>query len=282
MPHSTQIPSDVDSLIFLEGNLADIHEKPFHFKCGFYLICTSGSASVSTGAENYILSAETELIFLTGSPVLLSGVSDDFHIQMVLFPREMLVKAMLPIDTPYLNYAYEDPCYHHNDTPRARMTWHIACSWLDLAKSLFSDSKSQFRSIQEFNFLQGLLLWLFSTAPDKADISHGFSTLQQLCKKFMMLIRENAATRHDVSFYAEKLCVSARYLHKATSSCLDGKSPKEIIDNQLVAEIEVRLNTPSLTITEIAEALNFADQSYLSRFFKRHTGLSPQEWRSRL
>lgn len=275
------IPSEVSELTYIEGNLEQLHGIPFHFRCGLYLICTEGSCLVSTGAENYTLTSETELIFLTGSLLLMTDVSEDFHIQMVLFPKEMMMKAMLPIDTPYMNYAYEDPCYHHNDTPRARKTWHIACTWLDLAKSLFGGKKSQFKNIQEFNFLQGLLLWLFSTAPDKVDISHGMSTLQQLCKRFMLLIREHGAVSHDVSYYADKLCVSARYLHKATSSCLGGKSPKELIDSQIVAEIEVLLNNPDISITEIAEQLNFADQSYLSRFFKRHTGFSPLEWRSK-
>lgn len=276
---TVSIPADVAGVTYLEGNLEQLHDTPFHFKCGLYLICTSGSCKISTGAENYLLSAETELIFLTGSLLLMSDVSGDFHIQMVLFPKEMMMKAMLPIDTPYMNYAYEDPCYHHNDTPRARMTWHIACTWMDLAKSLFDGKKSQFRNLQENNFLQGLLLWLFSTAPEKVETGRGMSTLQQLCKKFLILIREHGAVRHDVSFYAESLCVSARYLHKATSSCLDGKSPKELIDSQIIAETEVLLNNPDISLAELAEQLNFADQSYLSRFFKRHTGCSPQEWR---
>lgn len=57
------------------------------------------------------------------------------------------------------------------------------------------------------------------------------------------------------------------------------KTPKQLIDEQLIAEAKVLLNEPCLSVTEIAELLNFADQSYLSRFFKKNTGMSPKEFR---
>ena len=48
---------------------------------------------------------------------------------------------------------------------------------------------------------------------------------------------------------------------------------------ELIAEAKVLLNEPQLSVTEIAEQLHFADQSYLSRFFKKNTGISPKEFR---
>ena len=51
------------------------------------------------------------------------------------------------------------------------------------------------------------------------------------------------------------------------------------IPYELIAEAKVLLNEPCLSVTEIAELLNFADQSYLSRFFKKNTGMSPKEFR---
>ena len=60
---------------------------------------------------------------------------------------------------------------------------------------------------------------------------------------------------------------------------MNSKTPKQLIDEQLIAEAKVLLNEPCLSVTEIAELLNFADQSYLSRFFKKNTGMSPKEFR---
>lgn len=85
----------------------------------------------------------------------------------------------------------------------------------------------------------------------------------------MQLIREYSMHEHQVAFYAEKLCISSRYLHKITVRHLDGKKPKQLIDEQLVAEIKVLLNEPRLSVTEIAEQLHFPDQSYLTLSLKR-------------
>ena len=67
----------------------------------------------------------------------------------------------------------------------------------------------------------------------------------------------------------------------ATTMCLNGKSPKQLIEDQLLSEVQVLLNDLTLTVTEIAERLHFPDQSYLTRFFKRRTGMSPREYRQR-
>ena len=276
-----RIPANVESLFYIDGNMADLQEKPHHFMCGLFMICVKGHCTLTTGVETYDIQPETDLTFFTGTLFQIESMSDDFYARLLLFPKDMFMKAMLPIDTPYLNYSYEHPCFHHDENLRNRKSWEIICTWFDLASDLFEGHRSQYRELQEFNFLQGLLLWQFSTVPDKIEVSPKLSTLQILCQKFLQLVREHGAKNHDVMFYAERLCVSARYLHRATSLCLDGKSPKDLIDSQLVAEIKVLLDDPTISVTSIAQQLNFADQSYLSRFFKRHTGLSPQEWRLR-
>ena len=62
---------------------------------------------------------------------------------------------------------------------------------------------------------------------------------------------------------------------------MNGKTPKQLTDEQLAVEIKVLLNDPHLSVAEIALLCNFPDQSYLSRFFRKHTGFSPKEFRTR-
>ena len=95
----------------------------------------------------------------------------------------------------------------------------------------------------------------------------------------MQLVRDHGAQEHQVAFYSEKLCITPRYLHQITVRYMGGRSPKQLIDEQLVAEIKVLLSEPDLSVTEIAERLHFTDQSCLTRFFKKHTGLSPRDSR---
>ena len=253
---------------------------PYHFRCGIYLICTQGEAVVSTGVQKYIFNEQTELIFLTGGLLQVLETSGDLQVKMLMFPKEAFLNAMLPIDTPYFNYTHEHPCYHYTADERSQKTWRQINLWMDMAQMLFTEPMPQFRGQQEHNFLQSLLMWLFNTIPEKLAVSKQYSRTQLLCHRFMQLIREYSMHEHQVAFYAEKLCISSRYLHKITVRHLDGKKPKQLIDEQLVAEIKVLLNEPRLSVTEIAEQLHFPDQSYLTHFFKKNTGISPKEFRA--
>ena len=277
---SSSFPSDVHSICYLDTDLMPLREHPYHFRCGFYLVCTQGRALVSTGVQQYVFDEQTELIFLTGSLLEVLDTTPDFHARALFFPQEVFLKAILPIDTPYFNYTHEHPCYRHTPDERSQKTWREMLLWMDMARMLFAENQSTFQPQHEHNFLQSLLMWLFNTIPDKqAATGIQYNRKQQLCHRFMQLVREHSSQEHLVPFYATRLCITPRYLYEATTQYLDGKSPKQLIDEQLVAEIEVLLNNPTLSITGIAAQLNFADQSCLSRFFKKQTGLSPKEYR---
>ena len=93
-------------------------------------------------------------------------------------------------------------------------------------------------------------------------------------------MHEHCASQREVSFYADKLCISTKYL---TGICkaVTGDSAKKIIDDFAILEIKVLLQSTELTVQEIADRLGFPDQSYLGRYFKRHEGMSPKEYQSK-
>lgn len=93
-------------------------------------------------------------------------------------------------------------------------------------------------------------------------------------------MHEHCASQREVSFYADKLCISTKYL---TGICkaVTGDSAKKIIDDFAILEIKVLLQSTELTVQEIADRLVFPDQSYLGRYFKRHEGMSPKEYQSK-
>lgn len=276
-----QLPLEISAVQYMETDLLDLKQSPCHFKYGLYAICTQGYGVISTGVQQYDFCDQTELILLTGGLLQLFSSSSDFKIRAILFPQDVFLKAILPIDTPYFNYTHEHPYYHHTEDDRSQKTWREILLWMDMAQMLFDCNDSTFRLQQEHNFLQGLLMWLFNTIPEKQTVNTGiYSRKQILCHQFMQLIREHSINEHQVPFYAERLCISSRYLHEITTRYLHGKTPKQLIDEQLIAETKVLLSNPRLSITEIADRLHFPGQSYLSRFFKKNTGWSPKDFRS--
>ena len=120
----------------------------------------------------------------------------------------------------------------------------------------------------------------YNTIQEKQETKKQYSRKQILYYQFLKLVREYSTREHQVAFYADKLCITSRYLNEIISLYVNGRTPKQLIDEQLTAEIKVLLDDPHLSVTEIAQHFNFPDQSYLSRFFKKNTGLSPKEFRN--
>ena len=81
-----------------------------------------------------------------------------------------------------------------------------------------------------------------------------------------------------VHYYAGRLNVSSRYLGQVTRR-ISGKAPKAIIDDFLIREIELQLNTTDRTVQEIAYSCGFSSQAHLTKFFRKLRGMSPTAFR---
>lgn len=101
---------------------------------------------------------------------------------------------------------------------------------------------------------------------------------EELVYKFLNLVTEHYSTNREVSFYADKLCISPKYLTMVVHD-VTGKSAKECIVEHTLLEIKSLLRDASLDIKDVVRLARFSSQSLLSRFFRKHTGMSPSQYR---
>ena len=102
----------------------------------------------------------------------------------------------------------------------------------------------------------------------------------ELYNELLDAIMEHHREASDVKFYADLLNVSSRYLAQVTRR-ISGKSPKAIIDDYLIHEIELQLKSTDNTVQEIAYRFGFSSQAHFTKFFKKLKGVSPTEFRKR-
>ncbi len=102
----------------------------------------------------------------------------------------------------------------------------------------------------------------------------------ELFNQFISQVNNFCRTYSDVRFYAEQLNVSGRYLAQVTRR-MSGKTPKAIIDEYIVKEIERELSTTTQTVQEIANAFGFSSQAHLTKFFKKMRGVTPSAFRKK-
>lgn len=93
----------------------------------------------------------------------------------------------------------------------------------------------------------------------------------ELYNQFISQVNNFCRTYSDVHFYADQLNVSSRYLAQVTRR-ISGKTPKAIIDEYIVKEIERELSTTTHTVQEIANTFGFSSQAHLTKFFKKMRG----------
>ncbi|MGA3014433.1 MAG: helix-turn-helix domain-containing protein [Bacteroidales bacterium] len=96
--------------------------------------------------------------------------------------------------------------------------------------------------------------------------------------KFQELLVQHDKIQHNLKFYADTLFITPKYLIHAIKNA-SGKSPGKLIDEAIVEEAKVLLKGTSQSIAIIAEELHFSDQASFSKFFKKHTGLTPLSYR---
>ncbi|MCF8357989.1 MAG: AraC family transcriptional regulator [Prolixibacteraceae bacterium] len=100
-----------------------------------------------------------------------------------------------------------------------------------------------------------------------------------LVKRFYQLVEEHFRENIPVSHYAQELAVTPNHLTQ-TIKQLTGKTSTAIIKSKQLIEIKRLLVNTNLAIAEIADRLNFSDQSYFTKFFKHETGMSPLAYRN--
>ena len=81
-----------------------------------------------------------------------------------------------------------------------------------------------------------------------------------------------------MEFYADKMCLTPKYLSKVIKE-KSSKSASEWIDNYVTLEARALLKSTNMTIRQISDELNFPSQSFFGKYFKRHQGMSPKEYR---
>ncbi len=145
-------------------------------------------------------------------------------------------------------------------------------------KKKITDTNNFFRK----DLIRTLLLAMFYDVGNIIYRVRNFGEVQvpseKLFTRFLRLVQTNCKRERRVSWYARQLCISPKYLSLVVKR-ISGRTALEWIENYVTMELRVALKNSTRSIKEIAEDMNFPNQSFLGKYFKEHVGMTPSEYR---
>lgn len=247
---------------------------------GAILFCREGSAEATVGQYSGTIHNHTLVILLPGTSISIDDRTDDFRMDYCTFTHDLFIEIAGRFDPAFFRILQEQPMFDLPETMVEGLKY-----WFQIVAYTYRDKENMFRNIIIRNRLQNLFLEAYDkmqrySTQFRQQWENEISTRQnELLRRFVSLVKEHCASERSVAFYADKLCISTRYLAAIIHNTRQ-VSAKSLIDRAVVLEIKNRIQSTDLSVQEIAYQLHFPDQSYLGRFFKKHTGQSPSAFRN--
>lgn len=203
--------------------------------------------------------------------------ANSFQAEILKYNPSLLREASLQLEQTVYSSLREDRC--RQDTP---VVTNIINGMFGLLKVYFDQTEctciSQLVLCQLKAFFIGFHEYLQRNPQYRPDEVKSYR-VRELFNRFMMLLEKDYKISRDVNYYAEQMNISSKYLTNIVNQ-VTGHTPKTIIDQYVILQLKMHLKRTTQSIKEMAWEFHFADVSFFCRYFKKHTGLTPQQIRS--
>lgn len=240
-----------------------------------FILCTQGAAVVEVNMRTYDVTPRTQIVLGFDSLMRIVGAAPNFRCARMCFSPNFIERMGARMDMRLLRFLRLNPVEQYSEADYDALVRHVYALAATLARRAHDPHRNE-------KIVRLLMLYLddisdnsYKAWEDLPDEEADRPT--ELFRRFIKMARENAPLHHNVEFYADQLSVTPRYLSQVCSQ--KKTSPKTIIDTGLIFAAKEMLHYTDAGVLDIAMRLNFSDQSVFSRFFRRHTGMTPVQWR---
>ncbi|WP_160137868.1 helix-turn-helix domain-containing protein [Chryseobacterium sp. c4a] len=236
-------------------------------------ICIKGRAELKINFQKRRLEPNTLMVVLPGSMMEPIDISEDLHIDTIFFDPDCISRDSLSNNYMLFNEIRQTSCIGLNDKDFEIFRKHHASISMHYHRE---ESRSK------ADILQFLLLALLTEIKEVYNINNEqnqqHTRAAELTAVFFDLLYHHHKEERSVSFYAQKMYLTSKYLTTIIRK-QTGKSILAWINEAVVAQAKSLLKTTNLSVMEITDILNFSDSSLFCRFFKRYTGMTPSAYR---
>lgn len=242
-----------------------------------FIVVEEGMAHYILNYKEYNVQKGDMLLFSPSMLVSLTGCTDDFRCMNLMCERS-LFEHMLSSNPAFQTYSYY---FCRTDTPVVQLKQEMQTAILkcmeQIRLAIITRNTYQKEIIQSLVYTCMLLvLEVIEERVSSLPVSQGRT--ERLFHDFMALVVAHYKREHYINFYASRLSVTTTYLFRIIRR-QTGKTAAYFLGGMLYAEACRLLTRTDYTAQQIAEELNFSDQSAFGKFFKSKAGVSPHIFR---
>lgn len=248
---------------------------------GFGLVvCRQGNFRFSLNQKPYIAQADETLFIPEESQFQILQESEDMEVFILVYQIEPIRDIIgNSVASMYMySQLIPEPCYVWTTGEENEMV-----KYMSLLDSALQMEESAF-NLYEKKLLLLALTYRICSIHNRKLISAGKETIgrkNEIFIRLIQLIEKHYMQERGVEFYADKLCLSPKYL-SAISKSVCGYTVQELVFKAIIRKAISLLKNTQKDIQEISNDFGFPNASYFGTFFRKQMGMSPQQYRKNL
>jgi len=264
-----------NDFILLEKPVSlSVSSAPFITDVTTAILCLKGSTEGAINLKPFKSEAPCMIILLPDQILEQKYLSDDFSGLFIIMSKRFTDNLLPNVHErlPLFLAMQDSPCIPMNTEAIESMK-----TYFEMLKRIIRIKEHPHRlevaKYLTLTFFYGIGYSIHPKSENK-EKTHN----ELLVERFLDLVRENYKEQRLLGFYADKLCITPKHLSKVVKKT-SHKSPNDWIDDHVILEAKALFNSTNMTIQQVCDELNFDDQSFFRKYFKRHTGMPPREYK---
>ena len=256
------------------SGLSHLSGRAYKTEGGIFALCSKGSLKTIINHTEYRIGVNELIVVPPETFVQLLTASDDVEIHAVMFSQRLIQNAGMGKNMMDKFHIIGK----HYVFSLSEMVSQLYSEMFTFLSHLYKEVGEKLSEAVLQSFLSLMLQGVSELCPEQAKLKETPGSRHQY-RIFVRMVHEEYAREHQVVYYAKKMNMQPSALCRLVKK-ESGHTAMEIINRTLIMDAKTQLRTENTQVKDIALSLGFNNAAFFNKFFKKHTGVTPQMFRN--
>ena len=266
-----------DDLILIEEyNIKKEYKEPFKLDITTAIIYEEGSVNLAINMKEYHISAPAMVVMVSNQTIQYISSDSNMKIKAISFSDKLFSELFKDshISASLYRSIYENPVAELTNDDKL-----VLEQFYNMMLHLIKSPTGEHR-LEAARHLILTLFYGYMIGKNESNITpqEKRNRATDLSDSFLELLRNNFRAKHDIGYYADKLCITPKYLSRCVKE-VTGRTATDWIESYIINESKALLASTRLTIQQISDRMGFLSTALFGKFFKRVEGITPTAYR---